>query len=207
MATICAPPQKAAAQSYCLEFKAGGAATSTINSSTDKKVLSDTKPGVTVGAGFGLILPNDMFRIYGEAYYTTKGEKYTMGNGNYEFSSDVCYFHLYPNARFYTPYVPVYLGAGLYFGTATSRDVDKGDEYYLSQTPKPKKYYKVFDMGPRAAIGAELGVGTVKLNLEAAYEYGFMNISNRDERKIKNQGVTLTIGLSFQLSNKHYRHY
>ncbi len=202
-----APVQSAKAQRYSLEFKGGAAATSTFNSSCQSKTVKDSKTGVTVGAGFGINLPNDMIRLYGECYYTTKGEQYTLDNNQGEFSSDVCYFHLYPNARFYAPYIPVYVGAGLYIGCASSRGVESGDMDIMPADGKTINYYKSMDMGPRLAIGAELGVLKVRLILEGSYELGMMNISGRGERKIHNQCFCLSAGLCFLLDNGRYRHY
>lgn len=205
-ACIAGPGAGAMAQSFSLEFKGGCAATSTFNSSCPGKTVKDSKTGPIVGAGFGLNLPNEMIRIYGECYYTAKGEQYTMDGNLGEFKSETCYFHLYPNARFYTPYIPVYVGAGLYMGWASSRKVVSGD----TDTPagdSPDKYYKGMDMGPRLAIGAELGVSKVRFVLEGAYELGLVNISNRDARTIRNQCFCLSAGLSFMLDNRRYRHY
>ncbi len=204
---VCASVQSAGAQRYSLEFKGGAAATSTFNSSCPSKTVKDSKTGVTVGAGFGINLTNDMIRLYGDCYYTTKGERYTLDDGQGEFSSEYCFFHLYPNARFYAPYIPVYVGAGLYIGCASSRSVESGDMDIMPADGKPADYYKSMDMGPKFAIGAELGVRKVRLILEGSYELGMMNISGRSERKIHNQCFSISAGLCFLLDNGKYRHY
>jgi len=194
-------------QRYCLEFKGGAVASNFVNSEPENKSITDGKLGIQMGGGFGYIFPNEMLRAYGECYYTAKGESYKISDIKGSFDSDVSYFHIYPNLRFYTPYLPVYVGVGLYIGPMVSYKINDGD--YLDQTHEwnTQKYYKKIDMGPKAAIGVEIGVGSVRLVIEGAYEYGLINISKRDERKIKNHCVSLNAGLAFMLAGKKFRHY
>ena len=203
------------AQRHSLEFKGGVMATSTSNSGCDNKKTLDYKPGVVVGGSYMWNFMDGSLRAVAEGYYALQGEKYTMDepyclNGKdtiKKFNSDINYFKITPNVRYYAPYVPVYVGTGLYFGFATSREVYEGDALDQSHSWTFKKYYKGFDFGTRAALGVEFGLSDVKFVVEAAYEHGLSNISNRKERKIKNRSVSLAVGVCFDIAGKHYRHF
>lgn len=197
----------AIAQKHTLEFKGGAMVTSTRNTSCESKTILDYKPGVVVGGAFMWNFFDASLRAAAEGYYASQGEKYVMDGDDGKFNSDVCYFKVAPNARYYTPYIPAYIGAGFYIGAATTREVYSGDLLDQSHEWVFKKYYKAMDFGGRAAIGTEIGIGDVRCVLEAAYEYGLSNISNRKERKIKNQSLSVSLGISFQIAGKHYRHY
>ena len=195
------------AQRHSLEFKGGVIATSTRNTGCDSKTILDSKPGLVVGGSYSWNFMDAMLRAVAEGYYALQGEKYTMDGDDGLFSSDINYFKVAPNIRYYTPYVPAYIGTGLYFGVATSHNVYSGDLLDQSHSWTFKKYYKAVDFGTRVAIGAEIGVSEVKFVIEAAYEYGLANISNRKERKIKNQSVSVSLGICFEIAGKHYRHF
>lgn len=200
------------AQRHSLEFKGGAIATSTRNTGCKEKNIMDYKPGLVVGGSFMWNFMDASLRAVAEGYYALQGEKYIMDdlddNGNQlEFNSDINYFKLVPNIRYYAPYVPVYVGVGLYFGMATSHKVYSGDLLDQSHSWSFKKYYKGVDVGSRVALGAEIGVREVKFVIEAAYEYGMSNISNRKERKIKNQSVSVSLGVCFEIAGRHYRHF
>ncbi len=195
------------AQEHTLEFKGGVIATSTRNNSCEGKTILDTKLGLSVGGAFLWNFFDGHLRAAAEGFYTLQGEEYTMDGDDGKFKSDVCYFKVAPNIRYYTPYVPIYVGAGFYFGVATTREVYTGDLLDQSHEWSFKKYYKPIDFGGRAALGTEIGVSNVKFMMEAAYEYGLTDISNRKEREIKNQSVTVSLGISFEIAGKHYRHY
>jgi len=195
------------AQRHSLEFKGGVMATSTSNSGCDNKKTLDYKPGVVVGGSYMWNFMDGSLRAVAEGYYALQGEKYTMDDNETKFNSDINYFKVTPNVRYYAPYVPVYVGTGLYFGFATSREVYEGDLLDQSHSWTFKKYYKGFDFGTRAALGVEFGLSDVKFVVEAAYEHGLSNISNRKERKIKNRSVSLAVGVCFDIAGKHYRHF
>ncbi len=207
MAALLYTHTNAHAQRYCLEFKGGAVASNFVNSEPQDKGITDGKMGIQMGGGFGYLFPNEMLRAYCECYYTSKGEYYHIGNGHGYFDSDLNFFHVYPNMRFYTPYVPVYVGAGLYIGGTAGHKINHGDYLDQSHEWSEKNYYRKFDMGPKAAIGAEIGVGSVRLIIECAYEYGLANLSNRPERKIKNHCLAINAGLAFMVAGRHFRHY
>ncbi len=207
MAALFCSRDSAYGQRYCMEFKGGAVASNFVNSEPENKGFMDGRLGIQMGGGFGFLFPNEMLRVYAECYYTAKGENYEISDMKGRFQSDLNFFHVYPNARFYTPYVPVYVGAGLYIGGTAGHRIIRGDYLDQSHEWESKDYYKKIDIGPKVAIGAELGVGSVRLIIEGAYEYGFVNISNRSERKIKNHGLSLNAGLAFMLAGKKFRHY
>lgn len=200
------------AQRFSMEFKAGATATSTVNSLASNKAITDVKIGPTLGASFGLNIMDGMLRAVGECYYTSKGESYWHNDvlefGKFE--SDLFYFELCPNIRYYTPYLPIYVGAGIYMAWTTAKNVSCGDtldnrhHYYIHYKPD---FYRTMDLGPRVAIGTEIGVSSIRVILEAAYEYGLTDISNRPARQIHNQSVTATLGLCFQIPGRHFRRY
>lgn len=195
------------AQRHSLEFKGGVMATSTRNTGCDNKTIMDYKPGLVVGGSYMWNFMDASLRAVAEGYYALQGEKYIMDGDDGEFNSDISYFKVAPNVRYYTPYVPVYVGAGFYVGMASSRKVIKGDLLDQSHSWTFKKYYKGMDFGSRVALGVEIGLGEAKFVMEAAYEYGLSNISNRKERKIKNQSVSVSIGVCFDIAGRHYRHF
>lgn len=200
------------AQKHSLEFKGGLMATSTRNTSSDNKDILDYKPGLVVGGSFMWNFMDASLRAVAEGYYALQGEKYDMDdfdeNGNrLKFNSDINYFKLVPNVRYYAPYVPVYAGVGIYWSFVTSSEVKSGDLLDQSHSWSFKKYYRGMDFGSRVAIGTEIGISDAKFVVEAAYEYGLANISKREERKIKNQSVSLSIGVCFEIAGRHYRHF
>jgi|GEM_PF-6428069 len=200
------------AQKHSLEFKGGAIATSTRNTGSDSKTIMDYKPGLVVGGSFMWNFMDATLRAVAEGYYALQGEKYDMDdfddNGErLKFNSDISYFKLVPNVRYYTPYVPVYVGAGIYWSFATSSEVKSGDLLDQSHSWTFKKYYKGMDFGTRVALGAEIGISDAKFVVEAAYEYGLANISNRKERKIKNQALSVSLGVCFEIAGRHYRHF
>lgn len=201
------------AQKHSLEFKGGVIATSTRNNGAgDAKTIMDYKPGLVVGGSFMWNFMDASLRAVAEGYYALQGEKYMMedfdGKGNdMEFNSDISYFKLAPNVRYYAPYVPVYVGVGIYWSFATSSDVRSGDLLDQSHSWTFKKYYKPMDFGTRVALGTEIGVSDAKFVLEVTYESGLANISNRKERKIKNQSVSVSLGICFEIAGRHYRHF
>lgn len=197
----------ASAQRHSLEFKGGAMATSTRNSGCESKTILDAKPGIVVGGSYSWNFFDGTLRGVAEGYYASQGEKYTMDGSDGDFNSDINYFKIAPNARYYAPYVPAYVGAGFYIGAAASRVVNEGDLLDQSHSWTFKKYYKGMDFGTRVAIGAEIGVSEVKFLIEAAYEFGFSNISNRKEREIKNQSLCVSLGLCFDIAGRHYRHF
>ncbi|MBQ5512951.1 MAG: hypothetical protein IIT83_04625, partial [Bacteroidales bacterium] len=119
----------------------------------------------------------------------------------------ISYFKLAPNVRYYAPYVPVYVGMGMYWSFATSTEVRSGDLLDQSHSWTFKKYYKPMDFGTRVALGTEIGLSDAKFVFEVAYESGLANISNRKERKIKNQSVSVSLGVCFEIAGRHYRHF
>ncbi len=195
------------AQRHSLEFKGGVMATSTRNTGCKSKTIMDYKPGLVVGGSYMWNFMDASLRAVAEGYYALQGEKYTMDGDDGEFRADINYFKVAPNVRYYTPYVPTYVGVGLYLGLATSREVYSGDLLDQSHSWTFKKYYKGVDFGSRVALGAEIGVREAKLVIEAAYEYGLADISNRKERKIKNQSVSVSLGVCFEIAGRHYRHF
>ncbi len=195
------------AQRHSLEFKGGVMATSTRNTGCDDKTIMDYKPGIVVGGSFMWNFMDGSLRAVAEGYYALQGEEYTMDDNEGNFKSDINYFKVAPNVRYYAPYVPVYVGVGIYTGIATSRTVYEGDLLDQSHSWTFKKYYKPMDFGSRVALGAEIGISEVKFVFEAAYEYGLANISNRKERKIKNQSVSVSLGVCFDIAGRHYRHF
>ena len=195
------------AQRHSLEFKGGVMATSTRNTGCDDKTIMDYKPGIVVGGSFMWNFMDGSLRAVAEGYYALQGEEYTMDDNEGNFKSDINYFKVAPNVRYYAPYVPVYVGVGIYTGIATSRTVYEGDLLDQSHSWTFKKYYKPMDFGSRVALGAEIGISEVKFVFEAAYESGLANISNRKERKIKNQSVSVSLGVCFDIAGRHYRHF
>lgn len=195
------------AQTRYLEFKCGAVGSSPFNNSAPAKDFDDIRPGITVGAIFGHEFKNKFIRVYGELYYTGKGEKYSMDNNQGDFNSFVNYCQFCPNIRFYLPQHTLYLGIGGYAGYAANRKVTSGDLLDQSHYIAPIEYYTKYDLGPRCAIGTELGVGNIKLTAEIAYEYGLANVSRRSEREITNQSVLATLGISFKMLGRRYRHY
>lgn len=204
---LCAVPYTSIAQRYALEFKTGIVSTSTSNSLCSHKSYADIRMGPTVGAGFSYIFADGLLRAVGEVYYTSQGEKYKFDDEYSEFESAICYFKTSPSLRFYTPYFPIYVGAGMYCGVAVTKDVVRGDTLDQSHSWKKREYYKPLDAGARLSIGTELGVGSVRFLLEAAYEHGLLNISNREVRRINNRCMYLTVGVNFRIAGRYFRPY
>jgi len=204
---LCVAPHLSVAQRYALEFKAGVVTTSTSNSLCSRKSFADVRMGSSVGGGFSYIFADGLLRAVGEVYYTSQGEKYKFDDESSDFESTLCYFKTSPSLRFYTPYIPMYVGVGMYYGVAVTRDVAKGDTLDQSHSWTKREYYKPLDLGARLAVGTELGVGSIRLLLEAAYEHGMLNISNREARRISNRCVYLTVGLNFRIAGRFFRPY
>ncbi|MCQ2252043.1 MAG: PorT family protein [Bacteroidales bacterium] len=196
----------AQAQKYYLELKAGAAATSTSNSLADKTIL-ESRIGTSIGAAFGLNLMDGTLRAMGECNYTCKGERYMIEDIHKQFDSEINYLETSPTIRYYTPWVPVYVGAGFYIGGTSTRNAIMGDTLDQSHAWQKQKYYKAMDFGTKVALGTEIGVGSIRFVLEGAYEYGLANVSDRKARKIKNRALVVTMGLNFQIYGKHYRRY
>ena len=205
MALLVCTATAVCAQKHTLEIKGGVIATSTRNTGCKNKGILDFQPGLVAGGSFSWNFMDAALRAVAEGYYALQGEKYTMDDNKTKFESDISYFKMVPNVRYYAPYVPVYVGTGLYTSFATERQVYSGDK--VSESHGNKEYYKVMDFGTRLAFGGELGLGEFKWLAEISYEYGLANISNRKERKIKNQALCISLGVSFHVAGRQYRHF
>jgi hypothetical protein len=195
------------AQGHSLEIKGGVIATSTRNTGCKSKTVGDYKLGITAGGSFSWNFMDESLRAVAECYYALQGERYTMDDNKTEVNTDLSYFKLAPNIRYYAPYVPVYCGMGFYTGFATIRHVYSGDKPRQARAPEPKPYYKGADFGSRMALGISFDISEIQCVAELAYEYGFANISNRKERKIRNQSLCFSLGVCFPVTGKHYRHF
>ncbi len=185
------------AQTQFLEFKFGSALSSPINASAEGKHITDFQRGLTISAGFGHELPNELLRFYGEVSYCGKGEKYPLKTSGGEYSSFMNYFEVNINARMYFAEL-LYCGAGVYSGYCFNCEVLSGETI---------SGYKKFDFGPRAAVGTEIGFMHIRGNIELAYEYGLLNFADISGIKIQNQALLLTVGIQVKILKKYYRHY
>ena len=179
------------AQTQFLEFKFGTVFSSPFDDVATQKQLTDFQRGFTISAGFGHELPNEFLRLYGEVSYCGKGEKYPLDAIGGQFSSFMSYFEACGNLRAYFLDL-FYLGLGMYSGYCFNHKI-------LSGT---RLDYKKIDFGPRAAFGVELGLRNLRGNIEIAYEYGLVNISDRNDTKITNQAVLLTAGVQIKILKK-----
>jgi hypothetical protein len=54
---------------------------------------------------------------------------------------------------------------------------------------------KVLDIGVMAGGGLKIGRGYGGITLDVAYDYGFTNVSNRDDGSVKNRNLLFTVGV------------
>ncbi len=192
---------KSFAQDRYLEFNFGGAINSAFNNGENGKKLSEVQLGTVAGVAYGYDLPFALlpptintFKIFGEIYYAGKGEKYRLKHTHEKIETSIYYGGFRPSLRFYIPPLEImYVCIGNYFAVAANQTGDYK--------------YKKFDYGNLLGFGIETGRDNVKVNVSLTYEHGLRNISKEKGINIRNRCLLLTVGASFRIVDKSYKHY
>jgi hypothetical protein len=195
------------AQTQFLEFKFGAAASSPSNGDVPELGADVFQRGLAIAAGYGYEFPCELFRVYAGLGYTGKGEKYPMESLDAGFNSYMSYFCLNTDFRVYFLGGLFYFAAGGYSGYCFRSEITSGDLLDQRGNLRFIEYYKNFDLGPKTALGMEIGLSNVRCCIELSYEHGLKNISNRSVRKITNRCLLLTVGADFKILGKGFRHY
>jgi hypothetical protein len=193
-----------AAVTFDLGVKAGASISNQRWNDDDGTEKSLVKPTFGAFATFNFA---ENFAIQPEVWYLPMGEywTWTAGSDNWKEVWVANYLHIpvLLKARLATKgkFVP-FAFAGPSFGILLSA---KNNHYLNGEFDSGvdvKAWHKSTDFGADLGLGAEMMMGTLKLNLELRYYLGLLDASADEIHTLKNNSLMIAIGVGFNASKR-----
>lgn len=199
------------AQKPFVEIKAGPIFNFCKNTDYDLDLhLNNIAGNVYFSSAFGFEFLDNQIKLLSNIDYCSKDyHRVRQSDTTLLFESKITYLLFGAKAKYYTKFLPLYFGFGIYGAYALEDKVIFGDdmEKLKPHTFYYPEYFNKLDYGVSASVGLQFGLGFVHPSLELEYQYGLKNISARNARKIYNRSLIFMFGANFEIPDKRYRRY